>query len=131
MADAQTSSKRPLSPHLQVYRPQITSILSIFHRLTGVVNAFGLVFLAWWLVAAAVGGEYFAWVQWFYGTWIGMLMLIGWTWTNFYHLCNGVRHLVWDAGYGFEIDTLTKSGLVMLVVSAGLTAVAWAAALLV
>src|SRR5690606_1427727 len=101
------SSRRPLSPHLQIYRPQITSTLSILHRLTGIALGGGTLLLTWWLVAAAAGPEAFATAQGFICSIVGRLLLFGWSFALFYHLCNGIRHLVWDAGYGFEIDTTT------------------------
>ncbi|MCB9948831.1 MAG: succinate dehydrogenase, cytochrome b556 subunit [Rhodospirillaceae bacterium] len=119
--------ERPLSPHLQVYRPQITSVLSIVHRLTGVALCVGTLLLVWWLVAAAAGPDAFEAAQGFIGSIFGRLILFGWSWALLYHLCNGVRHLVWDAGYGFELDTLTRSGWLTLVVSIGLTLIAWIA----
>lgn len=117
--------ERPLSPHLQVYRPQITSVLSIVHRLTGVALCVGTLLLVWWLVAAAAGPEAFEGAQGFIGSILGRLILFGWTWALFYHLCNGIRHLVWDAGYGFELDNLTKSGWVTLIASVVLSLIAW------
>ena len=107
--------ERPLSPHLQVYRPQITSVLSIAHRITGVALVAGTLLLTWWLVAAAYGPEQFATVQGFIGSWIGQLLLWGFTFALFYHLGNGVRHLAWDFGWGFELDRLRTSGLAVLV----------------
>lgn len=121
------SSNRPLSPHLQVYRPQITSTLSILHRLTGIALAVGTLLLTWWLVAAAAGPEAFATAQAFIGSIVGRLLLFGWSFALFYHLCNGIRHLAWDAGYGFEIDTTTRSGWTVVVASAVLTLAAWVA----
>ncbi len=121
------SSNRPLSPHLQVYRPQITSTLSILHRLTGVALAVGTLLLTWWLVAAAAGPEAFATAQGFIGSILGRLLLFGWSVALFYHLCNGIRHLAWDAGYGFEIETTTRSGWAVVVATAVLTLVAWIA----
>lgn len=106
---------RPLSPHIQVYRPQITSVLSIVHRITGVALTAGTLLLTWWLVAAAYGPEQFATVQGFIGSWIGQLLLWGFTFALFYHLGNGVRHLAWDFGWGFELDRLRTSGLAVLV----------------
>lgn len=106
---------RPLSPHIQVYRPQITSVLSIAHRITGVALTAGTLLLTWWLVAAAYGPEQFATVQGFIGSWIGQLLLWGFTFALFYHLGNGVRHLAWDFGWGFELDRLRTSGLAVLV----------------
>lgn len=122
-----TTGDRPLSPHLQVYRPQLTSVLSITHRLTGVALVVGTLLLTWWLVAAAAGPGAFDTVQGFIGSWFGRLILLGWTYALFYHLCNGIRHLFWDAGYGFELPTLYASGWAVLAASAVLTLVAWIA----
>ena len=94
--------RRPLSPHLQVYRWPISMALSILHRVTGVGLGIGTLLLTWWLVAAAVSDEAFASVQWFLATPIGLLLLFGWTLALFFHFFAGIRHLVWDAGYGFE-----------------------------
>ncbi|GAB4227902.1 MAG: succinate dehydrogenase, cytochrome b556 subunit [Kiloniellaceae bacterium] len=120
------SSNRPLSPHLQVYRPQITSTLSILHRLTGIALAVGTLLLTYWLVAAAAGPEAFATAQGLIGSFIGRLLLFGWSFALFYHLCNGIRHLVWDAGYGFEIDAATRSGWMVVGASVVLTLACWA-----
>ncbi|MPZ09080.1 MAG: succinate dehydrogenase, cytochrome b556 subunit [Kiloniellaceae bacterium] len=121
------SSNRPLSPHLQVYRPQITSTLSILHRLTGVALALGTLLLTYWLIAAASGPEAFADAQGLIGSILGRLVLFGWTFALFFHLCNGIRHLAWDAGYGFEIETTTRSGWVVVGASVVLTLVCWVA----
>ena len=96
---------RPLSPFMFPiwYRFQITSALSILHRLTGIALAVGSILLAWWLVSVAAGGELFAATHAFIASPFGMLLLFGWSIAFFYHLCNGIRHLAWDAGYGFEI----------------------------
>ncbi len=118
---------RPLSPHLQVYRPQITSMLSILHRVTGVGLGVGTLLIAWWLIAAATGPEAFETAQAFLGSWFGRLILFGFTWALFYHLCNGIRHLVWDAGYGYDLDSVTKTGWLVLVASVVLTVLAWIA----
>jgi succinate dehydrogenase / fumarate reductase cytochrome b subunit len=106
--------ERPLSPHIQVYRPQITSVLSILHRITGVAITFATLFLSWWLVAAAYGAEEFADAQAFLGSIVGQLLLWGFTFAVFYHLGNGIRHLLWDFGWGFEMDQLRLSGLVVI-----------------
>jgi len=119
------SSNRPLSPHLQVYRPQITSMLSILHRITGVALAAGTLLLTYWLAAAASGPEAFATAQAVIGSFLGRLLLFGWSFALFFHLCNGIRHLVWDAGYGFEIDTATLSGWIVVGASAALTLLSW------
>src|SRR3546814_2728772 len=122
-----SSSQRPLSPHLQVYRPQITTTLSILHRATGIALAVGTLLLTWWLVAAAAGPEAFATAQGFIGSIIGRLLLFGWTFTLFYHLCNGIRHLAWDAGYGYEIETTTLTGWIVVAASVELNLIAWIA----
>jgi succinate dehydrogenase / fumarate reductase cytochrome b subunit len=106
--------ERPLSPHIQVYRPQITSVLSILHRITGVAITFATLFLSWWLVAAAYGAEEFTDAQAFLGSIVGQLLLWGFTFAVFYHLGNGIRHLLWDFGWGFEMDQLRLSGLVVI-----------------
>jgi succinate dehydrogenase / fumarate reductase cytochrome b subunit len=116
---------RPLSPHLQVYKPQITSVLSILHRATGVALAVGTLMLVWWLIAAASGAEAFGIVQGFWGSWIGRLLLLGWSFALFYHLCNGIRHLFWDAGKGFELATVTRSGMAVIASAVILTVIAW------
>ncbi|WP_119167539.1 succinate dehydrogenase, cytochrome b556 subunit [Algihabitans albus] len=117
--------KRPLSPHLQVYRPQLTSVLSILHRITGLALAGGTLLLVWWLVAAAVGPEAYASATGFIGSWLGLFMLLGWSAALFYHLANGIRHLVWDAGYGFELETVYRSGWAVVIATIALTALAW------
>ncbi|MCW5700343.1 MAG: succinate dehydrogenase, cytochrome b556 subunit [Rhodospirillales bacterium] len=108
------SGNRPLSPHVQVYRPQITSVLSILHRATGVFLTIGTLFLTWWLVSGLYGPEAFDTAQGFLGSWFGHLMLWGFTFSLFYHLGNGVRHLLWDFGWGFELPQLRQSGMVMV-----------------
>ena len=122
------AGNRPLSPHLQVYRPQLTSMLSILHRITGVALAVGTLLLVDWLAAAAGGPESYAAAQGFIGSFFGQLLLFGWTVALFYHLANGIRHLFWDAGYGFELPTVYRSGLAVLVATAVLTIVSWIAA---
>ena len=116
---------RPLSPHLQVYRPQLTSILSIVHRMTGVALAGGTLFLTWWLIAAAMGPIEYAFTQSIYGSWFGYLVLLGFSVALFYHLCNGVRHLFWDVGLGYEIETVYRSGWIVLAATVALTVAAW------
>ena len=125
------AGNRPLSPHLQVYRPQLTSMLSIAHRITGVALAVGTLLLVYWLAAAAGGPESYAAAQGFIGSFFGQLLLFGWTIALFYHLANGIRHLFWDAGYGFELPTVQRSGLAVLAATAVLTVVSWIAAYVV
>jgi len=122
-------ASRPLSPHLQIYRPQITSVLSISHRATGLALSLGTLLLVWWLVALARGPEAFASVQSFVGSWLGRLLLLGWTFSLFFHLANGIRHLCWDTGYGFEIKTAEISGWVVVAAAAVLTVIVWVAGL--
>ena len=116
---------RPLSPHLQVYKPQLTSVLSILHRITGVALSVGTLLLVWWLIAASVGPAYFDIVQGFFGSLVGRLLLFGWSFALFYHLCNGIRHLFWDMGRGFELPTVAASGWAVVIVSLALTGIAW------
>ncbi len=117
--------ERPLSPHLEIYKPQLTMVLSITHRFTGVGLAVGTLFLTWWLIAAAMGPEAYAFTQWIYGTWLGYLVLFGFSVSLFYHLCNGIRHLFWDVGLGYEIETVYRSGWSVLAATAVLTFAAW------
>lgn len=119
---------RPLSPHIQVYRPQITSVLSIAHRITGVALTAGTLLLTWWLVAAAYGPDQFATVQGFIGSWIGQLLLWGFTFALFYHLGNGVRHLAWDFGWGFELGQVRSSGIAVVAFAIAATLVTLIAA---
>ena len=119
--------ERPLSPFMfpAWYRFQITSVLSILHRLTGIALVVGSVLLAWWLVAVAAGGELFAATHAFIASPIGVLLLFGWSVAFFYHLCSGIRHLAWDAGYGFEIRDAYLSGYAVLAATLVLTVLAW------
>lgn len=123
---AKTTS-RPLSPRLQVYRPQLTSVLSFAHRLTGVTLALYAVALVLWLVAAASGPGPFAAAQRFMQSLIGQIVLFGGTFCFFLHLCGGIRHLFWDSGRGFELRTIYASGWAVVAASATFTVVAWAA----
>jgi succinate dehydrogenase / fumarate reductase cytochrome b subunit len=115
------SDSRPLSPHLQVYRWQMTMALSILHRLSGVGLALGLILLTWWLVAAASGASYFDYVHMVMTSLIGRVIMFGFTLALFLHMCNGIRHLFWDAGYGFEIETASKNSWLVLIAAVVLT----------
>jgi succinate dehydrogenase / fumarate reductase, cytochrome b subunit len=119
--------ERPLSPFMFPvwYRFQITSALSILHRLTGIALAVGSTVLAWWLVAVAAGGQVFATTHAFIASPVGVLLLFLWSFAFFYHLCNGVRHLAWDAGYGFELRQAFFGSYTVLVATVVLTALAW------
>ncbi len=117
--------ERPLSPHLEVYKPQLTSVLSILHRMTGVALAGGTLFLTWWLIAAAMGPDAYAFTQSIWGSWFGYLVLFGFSVSLFFHLCNGIRHLFWDIGQGYELETVYRSGWSVLAATAVLTFAAW------
>ena len=118
---------RPLSPHLQIYRRQLTSVLSILHRLTGIVLGIGAVALVLWLVAAACGGDAFACAQALAGSIVGRLLLFGFTLCVVYHLLNGIRHLVWDSGHGLELDAVYLSGRLVVAGTVILTVAIWIA----
>ena len=120
-----TDDHRPLSPHLQIYRPQITSVLSIAHRAAGVALAAGLPLFVWWLVAGAAGPAAYETVREFTGSAVGRLLLFLWSFALFYHLCNGIRHLFWDAGRGFDLPTARATGWLAAAVAAALTVAAW------
>jgi succinate dehydrogenase / fumarate reductase cytochrome b subunit len=120
-----THDKRPLSPDLQIYRPQLTSVLSISHRATGIELSIGALLLVAWLLAAAAGPQAYSTVQGFMRSWLGLLLMFGWTFSLFFHLCNGIRHLVWDVGYGFQLGTIYASGWTVVAASTALTVAAW------
>ena len=122
---AAREARRPMSPHLQVYRFALTMAMSIAHRITGVGLYAGTLLLAWWLVAAATDAASFANVSWFMGTIVGRLILFGFTWALFHHLLGGLRHFVWDLGYGMdhpEREYLAQGTLIGGIV---LTVVVW------
>lgn len=116
---------RPLSPHLQVYKPQLTSMLSILHRGTGVVLAVGTLLVTYWLAAIAGGEESFNSANAILGSWFGKLVLFGWSWALFYHLSNGIRHLLWDIGFGFDLPTVYLTGKIAVGASFVLTILLW------
>jgi len=122
---ANVTRSRPLSPHLQVYKPIPTMVMSIVHRITGAALYFGTVLVAWWLIAAATGDAYFDWVSWFFGTWIGRLVLFGYTWALMHHMLGGLRHFMWDMGHGYEKHFSTRLALLTPVVSVALTVLIW------
>ena len=127
MAEAQSTrlKNRPLSPHLQIYKPLLTMMMSIVHRITGGALFFGMLLLVWWLLAAAAGPNSYAQVQWFMETWLGRLILFGYTWALIHHMLGGIKHFVWDLGNGFgpaEREWLTAATLVGSIV---FTVVLW------
>lgn len=124
MADVNRGN-RPLSPHLTVYRPQITSMLSILHRVTGVGLTLGAAMVVCWLLAAATGEAEFEFVDGLMTSWIGHLVWLGLTFSLAYHFCNGIRHLIWDMGYGFQLDQVETTGKAVVGGSVALTVLVW------
>jgi succinate dehydrogenase / fumarate reductase cytochrome b subunit len=120
-----SNTERPLSPHLSIYRWPITMTLSILHRATGVAMAIGLLVLAAWLISAAAGQAEYERFTATMSTFVGQLLLVGWSFAFFYHLANGVRHLFWDAGRGFEKHQANASAWFVVVVSIAATALFW------
>ncbi|MDP7650883.1 MAG: succinate dehydrogenase, cytochrome b556 subunit [Rhodospirillales bacterium] len=116
---------RPLSPHLQVYKFRITMAVSILQRITGSGLAVGLLVFTYWLAAAAYGPDAYATAQALLTSWIGMLLLLGFTIALYFHLCNGIRHLFWDIGWGYEMETTTASSVAIIVGTVVLTALTW------
>jgi succinate dehydrogenase / fumarate reductase cytochrome b subunit len=131
MADPQPRFERPLSPHLEIYRPQATMVMSILHRITGSALYLGTVLLAAWLLALASGEAAYAWMQWFWSSILGRLILLGFTWALLHHTLGGVRHLVWDTGRGFQREQRFFMARATLAGSLALTLVVWATAYLV
>lgn len=120
-----TTGNRPLSPHLQVYKMPLSGIMSITHRITGVIMSLGLVFFAYWIVAAAYGPESFATAQAVMSSWFGTIIVFGWTACLFYHLVNGIRHLRWDTVTGLEKENLISSGRFTIALAVILTVAFW------
>lgn len=124
---SQATRARPLSPHLAIYRPTITMTMSIVHRITGGALYFGTLLFAWWLIAAATSERYFDFVNWLYGTWVGRLVLFGYTWALMHHMLGGIRHLVWDTGTGLEKHTASRIAWFTVAGSILLTILIWIA----
>lgn len=125
MSEIRTPIERPTAPHLQIYRWTFSFLMSGFHRATGFVVYFGYVLVAWWLLAAASGPNAYAHVQWFYGTWIGRLILFGFSWGLIHHSLGGIRHLIWDTCYGMEPNEREWLARATLIGSVVLTVLAW------
>ncbi|HZP65608.1 MAG TPA: succinate dehydrogenase, cytochrome b556 subunit [Rudaea sp.] len=117
---------RPLSPHLDVYRWQLTMTLSILHRATGIALAVGTLLFIALLVALAAGPESYAAVQSFCASKLGLVLIAGWSWSLCLHLCNGIRHLAWDTGWGYEVPRARATGWGVVVVSTLMTVLIWA-----
>ena len=127
MSTKASSAERPLSPHLQIYKPIPTMVMSIVHRITGGALYFGTVLIAWWLIAAATSAEYFEFVNGLFGSFIGRLILFGYTWALIHHMLGGIRHFVWDTGAGLDKHTATKAAYATVVASVILTLLIWVA----
>ena len=117
--------QRPLSPHLQIYKIQITSLLSILHRGTGIVLFGGSILWGFWFISIASGPETYYQTQSFLLSPLGLLVLIGWSFSFFFHFCNGIRHLIWDLGFGYDMPIVHFSGWVVIIASISLTVATW------
>ena len=117
--------ERPLSPHLQIYSPLINMVMSILHRITGAALYFGTLLLVWWLLAVATGPEHFATATWFFSSWLGQLVLLGYTWALIHHALGGLRHLIWDTGSGFDLKSVDALCWANIIGSVVLTVVLW------
>jgi succinate dehydrogenase / fumarate reductase cytochrome b subunit len=129
MTQAAKPAARPLSPHLSVYRLPLAAILSITHRITGIGLSIGMLLLTWWVASAAYGPGAYAVFTGFMGSFLGYLLLLGFSVSLFYHLCNGIRHLFWDAGMNFEIAETNRGNMIVLAGTVILTVVTWVMAL--
>ena len=118
-------SKNPLSPHLQIYRWHISSLLSITHRISGVINFLALILIFFWLIFLSLGENNYQSFLLIINSFIGKFILIGFTWSMSFHLLSGIRHLVWDLGYGFEIKTANITGAIVIISSLALTIIFW------
>jgi succinate dehydrogenase / fumarate reductase cytochrome b subunit len=125
MADSKASGERPLSPHLSIYRPMMTMMMSIVHRITGFGLYFGTLLMAWWLIAAASGPNAYATFGWFMSSWFGRLILFGYTWALIHHMLGGIRHLIWDTGHGFGPQEREWLAHANLIGSSTLTIIVW------
>jgi succinate dehydrogenase / fumarate reductase cytochrome b subunit len=130
MSKSTATRARPISPHLQIYRPIPTMVMSIVHRITGGALYFGTLLVAVWLIAAATSREAFDTVQTIYGSWPGLLVLAGYSWALIHHMIGGIRHLVWDTGIGLGKEQSTRIAIIMPFVSVGLTLLVWVAGIM-
>lgn len=122
---SEVKSNRPLSPHLSIYRFRPTMAMSIVHRITGVALYFGTILIVWWLVAAASGDDAFETASWVFGSIIGILVLIGYSWALLHHALGGIRHFIWDTGHGLAKETSTRLARMTLIGSISLTVLLW------
>ncbi|MBA8877967.1 succinate dehydrogenase, cytochrome b556 subunit [Phyllobacterium myrsinacearum] len=128
MSKTNLHANRPLSPHLSIYKLIPTMVMSIVHRITGGALYFGTLLVAWWLIATATSETQFNLVSWVFSSWIGLLVLLGYTWALIHHMIGGIRHLIWDTGRGLEKHTTTKMAIASLILSIALTILIWIAA---
>ncbi|MBN9247014.1 succinate dehydrogenase, cytochrome b556 subunit [Hyphomicrobium sp.] len=118
--------ERPLSPHLQIYSPLVNMVMSIMHRITGAALYVGSLLVAWWLIAAATGPDYYNYVSSWFATWAGKVVLLGYTWVLMHHMVGGIRHFIWDTGHGYDLRTIDILSWGTLAASFTLTAIIWA-----
>lgn len=119
------NDKRPMSPHLQIYKLPLTAIVSITNRAAGVANSVAIVLLILAIAAASSGTSDSSTILWLLNSWFGKLVMFGFTLSLYFHMCNGIRHLFWDAGHGFEVETATKTAKVSIGVAVALTIITW------
>jgi succinate dehydrogenase / fumarate reductase, cytochrome b subunit len=127
MGHAKLGAERPLSPHLQIYRPMLTMLMSIAHRMSGVGNAIGFLLLTWWLVAISLGPDAYAYVSSFFGSIPGRLFLFLFSWSLIHHMLGGIRHLIWDTGHGLDKLSIEIFAWATIIGSTLLTALVWVA----
>jgi succinate dehydrogenase / fumarate reductase cytochrome b subunit len=127
MGNAKLGAERPLSPHLQIYRPMLTMLMSIAHRISGVGNAIGFLLLAWWLVSISIGPEAYARVFEFFGSILGRMLLFLFTWSLIHHMLGGIRHLIWDTGVGLGKTSIEVFAWATIIGSITLTLLVWIA----
>jgi succinate dehydrogenase / fumarate reductase cytochrome b subunit len=130
MAEMKAPAARPLSPHLQIYKPMLTMMMSIVHRITGMGLYVGTLLLAWWFLAAGSGPAAYAHIEWLAGSIIGRLILFGYTWALIHHMLGGIRHLIWDLGYGFGPSEREWLAAANLIGSIAITVLLWVFGLL-
>jgi len=118
-------SKNPVSPHLQIYRWHVSSLLSIIHRISGVINLLALILIFFWLLSLSFGESNYELFLLIINSFFGKFILIGFTWSMSFHILSGIRHLAWDLGYGFEIKTANISGIIVIICSLVLTIIFW------
>ena len=125
MPDVGMKNSRPLSPHIQIYKPIMTMVMSIVHRITGAALYFGTILVAWWLVSAAAGPAYFEFVNGIFGSFLGRLVLFGFTWALIHHMLGGLRHFIWDMGYGFGTEAREWLARATIIGSVAVTILLW------